>query len=899
VLVGRDAECRRIDAALGAAAVGRSLLQITGAAGIGKTSLLRYAATQVGGRRVLRATGVRGEADVAYAGLLELTHPVVSLVNQLPEPQSRALRIALALENPSAALDRFAIGAGLLSLLAAAAEGRGLLVLLDDFQWLDAPTAEAVMFAARRLADDPVAMLLAIREGEQLPVDVSDVPAIELRGLDRVATRLLAERVHGGRLAAEVAERIFAFSGGNPLAVTELRDTEAIALRIGAAPVSRRVESAYGARVAALDAATQSALLVVAADDGVALSTLQAALRDLGSDLCALDDAEAAGLIVRSDGRVTFHHPLVRSAVFQRATPDDRRRIHAALANALTAPTDRTRRILHRAEATEGADDELAADLTVIADEAMARHACAAAARAYERAAELTTVQEARAARLYGAGSARWAGGDGERARPLLDAALELTGLPELRADIQFARAEIVERNGDAEEAVRMLVEEGRRVAPADPARADRLLSEALYAATTLGDVARAVSTVRGAIAEAGVGARGRPYELCLLGRYDEALPLFEAALADISLDDQRDVERAGELAAWLGTYPAAYRLTIRSLELAHEHGDPTAAAVAGMRASDQAFVAGEWHAAAAYGEEGLSIGRLTGQPAAIAYSLWSIGVLAAARGDTDGVTAAIDELAAALPRPLSWCAILNSNATICGYHHLAVGDALAAVAAYHGAIDLDFEQVGNIPITHGFDLAECLFRAGERRRAERVLDRLSARAHQPWAVASLLRTRGWAGVGGDAEDDLRRALEIGERDGMVFEAARTRFMYGEWLRRLRRRADARDQLRPALDTFDRLGARPWAARVRAELQASGEKRATRHQGWLADDLTPQEYRVASLAAEGLANREIAQRLFLSTKTIEAHLHRAYGKLGIRRREEIRAALERARGARH
>jgi hypothetical protein len=344
VLVGRDAECRRIDAALGAAAVGRSLLQITGAAGIGKTSLLRYAATQVGGRRVLRATGVRGEADVAYAGLLELTHPVVSLVNQLPEPQSRALRIALALENPSAALDRFAIGAGLLSLLAAAAEGRGLLVLLDDFQWLDAPTAEAVMFAARRLADDPVAMLLAIREGEQLPVDVSDVPAIELRGLDRVATRLLAERVHGGRLAAEVAERIFAFSGGNPLAVTELRDTEAIALRIGAAPVSRRVESAYGARVAALDAATQSALLVVAADDGVALSTLQAALRDLGSDLCALDDAEAAGLIVRSDGRVTFHHPLVRSAVFQRATPDDRRRIHAALANALTAPTDRTRR---------------------------------------------------------------------------------------------------------------------------------------------------------------------------------------------------------------------------------------------------------------------------------------------------------------------------------------------------------------------------------------------------------------------------------------------------------------------------------------------------------------------------------------------------------------------------
>ena len=477
-LIGRDAACRQIDAVVeGARGLDRGLLVIRGEAGAGKSALLAHAEERAGEMQVLRATGVRGDADVPFAGLLEVALPLIDLVDELPQPQRDALSVALARARLMRPLDRFAIGAGVLSLLGTAARRTGIVVLIDDLQWLDVASAEAIVFAARRLADSRAAFLFAVRDGERVPADITGISVIVAERLDRAATATLASRVRGTPVTTELAERIFAVTGGNPLAIAELRDRDGPALPIGAAPVSQAIEDEFAARAAALSPGARTALLVVAADDAVSATTHHAALASLGVDAPALDEAVGAGLLVRSQPRLAFRHPLVRSAIFQQATPGERRSVHAALADSLSADADRVRRTLHRAAAADAPDAELAAALERIGEEAFARHAYVAAALAYEQSSALTPADVATDARLFGAAASRYRSGDADAARASVAAALAVCRTPDLHADLIELQGQILWRAGESTAALDLLVAEARRVAPRDLDRADALLA--------------------------------------------------------------------------------------------------------------------------------------------------------------------------------------------------------------------------------------------------------------------------------------------------------------------------------------------------------------------------------------------------------------------------------------
>jgi DNA-binding CsgD family transcriptional regulator len=872
---------------------------IHGEAGIGKTALLEHAGTAAGDMTVLRVVGVRGEADVSLAGLLELVRPEMRRIDGLPAPQARALRAALALEDPPAGgLDRFAVAAAVLSLLAAVAEDAGVLVLVDDLQWVDRASAEAILFAARRLASDRAAFLLAVRDGEELPVDLAGIASLEISGLDPAASTALAERVHGGTLSPELAAAVFAISHGNPLAIRELRDLDAAALPTGAVPVSRLIESAYGARAAALVPGARLALLTVAADDAVDAATVLEVLAMLGVGVEGVRDGEAAGLLVRRGDRVAFRHPLVRSAVFQQATDADRRRVHAALAEALPSAAARDRRVLHRAAAATGPDDPLAGELEVLATAAATSHAYAVAAAAAQRAAELAT-RPLRARCLLTAARARWLGGETERATAALRSALEACDDPLLRADIERLQAEVLWNTGHLDQAAELLVGGARAVAGRDRDRAATMLEQAGHAAMLDGNLEIAIGATDEALrlgggqARGAGGARGLPKAraLVLTGRFDAAVPLYEEALAATAgSDDPLVVSASSDWAGWMCRYDEAYRRAVRAVELARNQGSPVATTKALQVALDQATIAGNLRAALVYGDEGIEIATETGQQTMVVWCHWSIGAAAAWRGDGRRLAGAVAAMEG-VGRPLTWGAVRDASALVRGIGHLAADEPEAAAQALDGATDLDAEQVGNVPLTGAFDFVEALFKAGRTAASEQALDRVALHAHQPWAAASALRSRGLHGGGGEGDAFFGGALAMVEHQQSMVELARTQLLYGQWLRRHRRRIDAREQLRAALAAFERMGADPFAAQALRELAASGETHAVRREGRPIDTLTPQEWRVASLAADGLANRDIAQRLFLSPKTIEAHLHRVFQKLRVERRSQLAAAL--------
>ncbi len=891
MLVGREAHLRRIDATLSAAREGQATsLVLVGDAGCGKTALLAYAVDTAGDMTIARATGVRSEADVSFAGLLGLVLALPGLERRLPAPQARALRVALAEEEPGV-LDRLAVGAGVLSLLAAAAEEHAVLVIVDDVQWLDRTSAEAILFAARRLSSDRVAFLFGLRDGEALPVALDGLPRIGVDPLDRAATGVLAARVHQRPLPEATIDRLFEVTRGNPLAIVEFTDIASLELPIGAVPISTLIEDQYARRAAALPAAAREALILLAADEGVSPTIVERALLELDIPASALVEAEEAGLIVRGVNRIQFRHPLVRAAVYQSAPAGARRRAHAALAKGLQHEGDAARRVLHLGAAATGVDDDLANELALVGDAAVARHAYAAAAAAFERAAELA-VPPARAGHLLGAAKARWQAGDAEAAHDLSTAALAATTGALLRADIQVLRAALLSRGGRPRDAIDLLLAEGAQVAAHDRQRAASMFDIAAGVAVDASMLVDAVAASTLAEETAALPTRSRPLALMMAGRYSEAVPILEQALSGPPRNEPEALARASDIAGLLGRYEDAYRFAAAAVALARRQGSPLAAAKAAQVAVDQAYVAGDLAASAAYGDEGLAVASPTGQRLFVAWCTWSIGVTASARGDEDALAAALAGLAS-LQGPIAWGAIRDAASAVRGSHRLAVGDPAAAIPLLEAAVDVDAAQVGNVPILAGFDLAEAHLRAGDARSAGQVLDRLARGSQQAWAVMAHDRTQALTAAQADGDEGFRRALDACQQHGMVLESARTRLLYGEWLRRHRRRLDAREQLRAALNQCDAMGARPLSTRAAAELVASGETRVARRARSPADGLTPRELRVATLAADGLTNREIASRLFLSPKTIEAHLRSVYGTLGIRRRTDLPGALDR------
>jgi DNA-binding CsgD family transcriptional regulator len=897
MLLGRDPECARLESLIGATrAGGGSALVLRGVPGAGKSALLDFAVERAEGLTVLRGGGIPGEAEVAFAGALEVLRPVLDRLGELPGPQRAALGGALGLV-PAVERDRFLVGAATLAVLVLASGERPVLACVDDVHWLDTPSLDALLFAGRRLAGAPVAMILAARDEPVPALDAARLEELPVEVLGREATGLLASRLIGRLSAAGRAEEIFRRTQGLPLAITELGRLGELEQGVDApVPISSLVERAYARGVEAASEQVRALLLVAAADDSGDLTTVLAAAERLDIPATAVEGAEELGLVEVADGRIRFRHPLVRSAIYQSAAAPLRRRAHRALAACLTGDWQADRRAWHRAAGVAGADEDVAADLAAMGKRARARSGYAVAARALERAAQLTPGPERRAVRAIAAADAFWRAGRGSRAEQLLTGVLAETRDPLLRADAEHLLGRLTHFGGDPLAARDILVAGALRVEHGDRGRAADLMASALYASYFCERpelLRETAATAARLAASAGVDLDARlsamtGAALTICERLPAAEPYLRRSIEVATPAEPDALVYAAESHGWLCEYGAARGLAARALEAAQELGAAGAVAFAGALLAEFQLTLGEYDAARAVWTDTVRRGEETEQGHTIAWSRLQLGYVAAIREGDEEARRFVDS-ARESKEPL-WYSGAAGPAWVLGASALARGDGETAVALLANT-DLDVSQATYTPWTVGADLVEAYVRAGHPALAAAALDELAPHAHQTWARAALGRAQGMA-AGKDAFDaPLERSVAAFAGLGVRLEEARSRLCYGERLRRAGRRVQARAQLRSALAIFERMRCEPWIERTESELRASGETLRARGPGRPIDELTPQELQVATLAAAGLSNKEAAARLFLSVKTIEAHLHRTYRKLGVRSRAELAPLL--------
>jgi DNA-binding CsgD family transcriptional regulator len=901
MLLGRDHERQEIGQVLAQARAGTSAaLALVGEPGIGKTALLDYAASQAAGMLLLRARGIESEAQIPFGSLLELIRPALVLLDQIPPPQAAALESALALR-PGSAQDRFAVGAATLSLLAAYAEQDPVAVLVDDAQWLDGSSAQALLFAFRRLMADPVAVLVAVRDGEPSLLDGADLPTRRLGGL----TSEEAAKLMPG-LPAELARRLHLAAAGNPLALLELAaDAPDVALAPDGAPVlvSARISGAFLRRASQLDQAARQALVLAATSDTGDLATLDGAAARLGIDLSALGAAESAGLVSLHAGTVEFRHPLARSAVYAAAPAEQRRAAHRALAAALP-DRDVDRRAWHLAAATPGPDEAASAALAQAAARGRDRSAYVTAAAAFERAGRLAAGAHRRAWLLWQAAETAWLAGLTSRAVALVEEVRALAAGEEddplVQIEIDRLAGHIAARRGPVMRGYEILTEAAGR---ADPERAVEMLAEAASACFFAGKPAQML-TVAGRARDrlpAGPSVRARFLAAMALGAArifggDAAAgadALHEAvALAENSAEVRDDLR----LLPWLAMAPLFLReshagrsLLSHALQSARAHAAVGVLPLAlNLIARDQA-TSDRWAEAEATYQEAITLARESGQHTVLAFGLAGLAWLQARRGQAQecraGAAEALDlcrGLGMALPEIWATSAL--------GELELGLGAAATAVVHFeHQQQLLDDLAITDPDVSPAAELTDGYLKLGRTADAQRVADQFTATAEakgQPWPLARALRCQGMLAPDTSFAAAFDRAIALHEQTPDVFEAARTRLAYGERLRRSRNRVLAREQLRAAADTFDALDARPWAERARAELAATGETRLPRDAN-TSDGLTPQELQIALLLAGGKTTRETAAALFLSPKTVEYHLRHIYQRLGIHSRDEL------------
>jgi DNA-binding CsgD family transcriptional regulator len=897
MLLERERECAAIERLLEEAHAGRSgALVVRGEAGIGKTALLDFAIERASDMLLVRAQGVQSEAEVAFGGLLHVCRPLLAKADDLPERQAHALRTALALGPAAAPPDRLAVGAATLSLLGAAAEDAPLLVTVDDAQWLDAESADAIAFAGRRLHAERVALVLAVREGEGRGVDTSGLEEMRLTGLSADATAaLLAASGLGGEARAD---QLHALTGGNPLALLELPLPVGEGAMIGPAVepvlIGERLQAAFGARAEALPDRTRDALLVLAASGTEDAASIAAALVRVGLSVEDLAPAEDAGLIRITLAELPFRHPLVRSAVYSSAARSERRRVHAVLADALEQ-TDPDSAAWHCAAAATGPDEAVAAGLERAADRSAARGGASAASAAYETAARLSPSRRERARRLHLAARQAWVAGQAARARTLAEEAQD--GADErLRAELLYLGGEIEQLTGHPAAAHRMLLEAAALTASRDSTRGALMLCEAADVSLHLGHdaydaIVEAFDTF--SVPPGGVGEFRRQIALSQAAMYRGNDSYFEHVRAAARLLDEGGVllESARDL-VWAGR---AY-WSLADYEPCRRFGD---AAVSRSRASALgmlpealrlaamvAHVTGRWNAAHAAASEAVEVASALGQHMISCAVSALLAGIAAARGQSEACHAHAEE------------ATRLANEFELGFYRLRAERALALLAIGRGqlggAIDVlagirqELADAGNREffISPAPDLIEALVRAGREQETEGVLREVELLAEPDHGEQAILeRCRGLLARNG-FEQFFETALGHHAMWDNPFELARTELCYGERLRRAGRRRDARDPLRTALARFEQLAAVPWAARAAAELRATGET-VRRRDPTEQEELTPQELQIAIHAAEGKSNRDIGATLFLSARTVEFHLTRVYRKLNIHSRAEL------------
>jgi DNA-binding CsgD family transcriptional regulator/tetratricopeptide (TPR) repeat protein len=902
-LWGRERECALLDDLVSSVrrGVSRSLV-VKGEAGIGKTALLAYLVDNASDLMVTRATGIESDMELAFAGLHQLCAPLLHGMDRIPPRQRDALGVVFGLADGPAP-DRFMVGLAALSLMSEVAEERPLLCVVDDAQWLDDMSALTLAFVARRLLAEPIGFVFAAREpGEEL----QHIPHVEVRGLVNGDARALLNSAVPFILDERVRDRILVETRGNPLALVELpRGLTPTQLAGGfglpdAHDLSKRIESSYAQRLAALPEHARLLLLVAAADPLGDPLLLERACDHLGVALSAIDATD--GLLAIEE-RVTFRHPLVRSAAYGSASGPARREVHRALAHATDQAADPDRRAWHRAAAAASPDEEVAHELVVSAGRASARGGQAAAAAFLRRAVALTGDSERRASRALEAAQANLRAGAFEDARRLL-AVADLDSLDELgRARVELVRAEIVfaeRRGGDAP---LLLVLAARRLEPLDLRLARDTYLDAWGAALFAGhlaspgggllDVSRMASTAPN------LAARSLPRDRLLDGLallfaegLPTAAPLLRLAIADFR-DQQASAEevlRWGWLAAraaiWLWDYDSALAIPTRAVQLARDSGMLEVLGVADNVCGQSAAWAGDFELAASLAAEVHAVKEATRSRIA-PYAEISLAGLRGREPEALEVFEGVIQEAA-----------VSQQGTAVQYVHWARAVLSNGLGKYDDAITSASEAIACTPdlfvATWAMaELIEAASRVGDVERAREALTRLEARiasADADWALGLRAQSRALLNTGDAAESSYLEAIDRLRRTPMRPLVARAYLLYGEWLRRENRRVDARNALRVAHELCQAIGMEAFASRAQAELLATGE-RVRRRTADARDELTPQERQIAWLARDGLSNPEIGAQLFLSPRTVEWHLRKVFGKLNVRSRRELRTVL--------
>ena len=907
MLLGREDERLALDRLFAQARDGHSgVLALVGEPGIGKTALLEHAAESAGDMRILRCRGIESEAVIPFAGLAELLRPVLSALDRIPEPQAAALAGALAL-GPSASGDRFAIGAATLSLLAASAEERPLALLVDDAHWLDRPSAETLLFAARRLLADPVAIVLTVREGQSSLLDGADLRTLRMAGLDRSDA---AELLCHDDISAELLERLYRATGGNPLALRELAGEAVVAVEAlpgdAPVPISTSIGKAFLRRFGALPEPTRKLLVLAAASDACGPAVLARAAASLGLSIDDLAAAEEAGLVTVGPDRIEFTHPLARAATYAEAPAPERRAAHGALAAALP-DRDADQRAWHLAAASVGPNDVAAEALGRAGERARERSAYAAAAAAFERAAGLASGEDSRDRLLLAGAGAAWMAGDAERALGQLDKARAHEPTAGLAARIDHLRGQVALRRGPVSEGYPLLVGAAARIADLDPEEAVVILAEAAYGCFYTGDAAAMTSAAERALALAVradseratfFSAMANGMALVVGGEGEAGATSTRRAVEILERSDQLRDDPA--LLAWaaLGPLLLRERDTGRGLiERAAASARAQAALgalpyVLHLLARDQATT-DEWAAAETSYDEAIRLARETGQRVELAAALAGLAWLQARQGNEAGCREHASE-ASRLCEELGVGLYGVWVTQALGDLELGLGRPSAAIEHYEAQAEaLRSRGIADVDLSPVPELVDALLRVGREEDAAALVTGFVADAAakgQPWALARAARCRGLLASNGEFTPCFEEALRLHERTPDAFETARTRLAYGACLRRARKRVDAREQLRAAVEVFAQLGAQPWVEQAEAELAATGATARRRDVSTL-DDLTPQELRIARLLAGGMTTREAAAAIFVSPKTVEYHLGHVYAKLGINSREKLVEAL--------
>lgn len=901
VLQDRRSERAALGRLLEAARGGESrVLVLSGEAGIGKTALLDATIESAPSFRVARAVGVESEMELAFAALQQLCAPMLDRMDRLPPPQQDALGVAFGL-TAGTAPDRFLVGLAVLSLLAEVAEEQPLLCVVDDAQWLDRASAQALVFVARRLFAETVALVFSTREpGDEL----EGLPRLVVEGLPDSDARALLRSALRVPLDERMRERLIAETHGNPLALLELpRGLTSADLAGGfglpdTLGLSGRIEESFQRRIARLPAETRRLLLVAAAEPVGDPVLLWRAAGGLGIGIRAA--METDGLLAIG-ARVTFRHPLVRSSIYRAASSEEKQVVHRALADATDPEVDPDRRVWHLAQATSGTDTDVAAELERSAGRAQARGGLAAAAAFLERSSALTPEPSLRARRALSAAQANHHAG-------AFDAALRLVALAESGplnelqgAQAELLRAQIVFALSPGSDAPPLLLKAAKRLEALDEVLARETYLEALSALLFTGGAASAGSLLElGRIVRAArpESRSERASDLLLDGLallitdgYVAGTETLRRAVNAFRVDDMfggeghRWLWLASHVAASLFDYEALDVLSARFVELARDTGALSVLPLALTTRSGVNVLAGNFAVASSLVDEVAAVTEATGARLAPYAAL----TLAAFKGRETEAAQLIEADTRELVRRGEGQGLTFIH-WVTAVLHNGLGNYEEALAAAQQATE-DPREV-RVAVVE-LELIEAASRSGKSHLAADALARLSdiaAASGTDWALGVEARSRALLTEGESAEAVYLEAIQALERTSVRVDLARAHLLYGEWLRRERRRLDAREQLRTAHGLFTEFGMEAFADRARLELHATGA-RPRKRTAETRDDLTPQEAQICRLAADGDTNQKIAAQLFISPSTVDYHLRKAFRKLGVKSRHQLNQHL--------